>query len=183
VKRMEPMDAIPKAEMPPSRRSYIGWLMGLCTAGVSAVLAVPLVRFLIYPLSAKTTETKWSEVGPVAEFISGTAPVQRSVTVEQLDGWRKTISEKVVYVTKDAAGQVSVLSAICPHLGCSVQWAAAKNQFGCPCHGATFSTDGKCTGGPSPRGMDTLESAVQGDRLVVRYRYFRQLVPDKQIIG
>jgi hypothetical protein len=31
--------------------------------------------------------------------------------------------------------------------------------------------------------MDSLESAVQGDRLVVRYRYFRQLVPDKQIIG
>ena len=173
----------PLAQTPLSRRSYIGWLMGLCTAGVSAVLAVPLVRFLIYPLTAKTTETKWSEIGPMAEFASQTVPVQRSVTVEQLDGWRKTISEKVVYVTKDTAGQVSVLSAICPHLGCSVQWGGAKKQFGCPCHGATFSTDGGCTGGPSPRAMDSLESSVQGDRLMVRYRYFRQLVPDKQIIG
>lgn len=167
----------------PSRRSYIGWLLGLCTAGVSAVLAVPLIRFLIYPLTAKTTELKWSDVGAASEFSAVTAPVQRPVTVEQLDGWRKTISEKIVYVTKDKAGQVRVLSAICPHLGCSVQWAGAKNEFLCPCHGATFSADGTCTGGPAPRAMDALESAVQSDRLVVHYRYYRQLVPDKQIIG
>jgi menaquinol-cytochrome c reductase iron-sulfur subunit len=167
----------------PSRRSYIGWLMGLCTAGVSAVLAIPLVRFAIYPLTAKPTDLKWSDVGPVADFTSLTAPVQRPVTVEQLDGWRKTVSDKIVYVTKDAGGQLEVLSAICPHLGCSVQWAGSKNAFACPCHGATFSKDGKCTGGPAPRGMDALETAVQSDRLVVRYRYYRQLVPEKQIIG
>lgn len=171
------------AAVPPTRRSYIGWLVGLCTAGVSAVLAFPLVRFLIYPLTAKTTETKWADVGLASDFGSATAPVQRSVTVEQLDGWRKTISEKVVYVTKDGAGQLRVLSAICPHLGCSVQWVGAKAAFGCPCHGATFSPDGTCTGGPSPRAMDSLESSVQGDRLVTRYRYYRQLVPDKQVIG
>jgi len=167
----------------PSRRSYVGWLIGLCTAGVSAVLAVPLVRFLIYPLTAKTTETKWSDVGAAADFHSLTAPLQRPVVVEQLDGWRKTISEKIVYVTKDGSGQLRVLSAICPHLGCSVQWKNADKAFGCPCHGATFSTDGACTGGPSPRAMDSLESAIQSDRLMVRYRYFRQLVTDKQIIG
>jgi menaquinol-cytochrome c reductase iron-sulfur subunit len=166
-----------------TRRSYIGWLLGLCTAGVSALLSFPLIRFALYPLTAKTTETKWSDIGPAADFGAIAAPLQRSVTVEQLDGWRKTISEKVVYVTKDSTGKLSVLSAICPHLGCSVQWSGAKKQFGCPCHGASFSTDGACTGGPAPRGMDSLESAVQGDRLVVRYRYFRQLVPDKQIIG
>jgi menaquinol-cytochrome c reductase iron-sulfur subunit len=167
----------------PSRRSYIGWLVGLCTAGVSALLAIPLVRFTLYPLTAKTTETKWSDVGPAADFGSVTAPVQRPVTVEQIDGWRKTVSEKIVYVTKDGAGQLRVLSAICPHLGCSVQWAGAKKEFVCPCHGASFSTDGTCTGGPAPRAMDSLESAVQGDRLVVRYQYFRQLVPDKEVIG
>ena len=167
----------------PSRRSYIGWLMGLCSAGVGVVLAVPLIRFAIYPLTAKTTDIKWSDVGPASDFGSLTKPVQRLVTVEQVDGWRKTVSDKVVYVTKAGSGQISVLSAICPHLGCSVQWTDAKHQFVCPCHGASFTTDGTCTGGPAPRAMDSLESAVQGDRLVVRYHYFRQLVPDKQVIG
>jgi menaquinol-cytochrome c reductase iron-sulfur subunit len=167
----------------PSRRSSIGWLMGLCSAGVGAVLAVPLVRFALYPLTAKTTEIKWSDVGAASDFGSATTPVQRLITVEQLDVWRKSISEKVVYVTKDGSGQLRVLSAICPHLGCSVQWTSSKHEFVCPCHGASFTTDGTCTGGPSPRAMDSLESAVQGDRLVVRYHYFRQLVPDKEVIG
>lgn len=170
-------------ENQPSRRSYLGWLIGLCSAGVGAALAVPLIRLTLYPLTAKTTETKWSDVGPASEFASITTPVQCSVTVEQLDGWRKTISEKVVYVSKDASGHLRVLSAICPHLGCSVQLASSKQQFVCPCHGASFTTDGTRTGGPAPRGMDSLESAVQGDRLVIRYRYFRQLVPDKEVIG
>ena len=173
----------PASRSQPNRRSYIGWLIGLCSTGVGAVLAFPLVRFALYPLTAKTTETKWSDVGPASDFGSVATPVQRSVTVEQLDGWRKTVSEKVVYVTKDGSGQIRVLSAICPHLGCSVQWTSSKHQFVCPCHGASFGTDGTCTGGPSPRAMDSLESAVQVDRLVVRYRYFRQLIPDKEVIG
>ena len=168
---------------PPSRRSYLGWLIGLCTAGVSALLALPLVRYAIYPLTAETTKTKWSDVGPVGDFESAAVPVQRAITVEQLDGWRKTISEKIVYVTKDDLGKVSILSAICPHLGCSVQWVGGRNEFACPCHGATYTVAGKCTGGPAPRAMDSLESMVQGNRLMVRYRYFRQLVADKQIIG
>ncbi|HLJ17008.1 MAG TPA: ubiquinol-cytochrome c reductase iron-sulfur subunit [Bryobacteraceae bacterium] len=174
---------ISASQSEPSRRSYVGWLMGLCSAGVGAALSVPLIRFALYPLTTNTTETKWSDVGPVSDFGAITTPVQRSVTVEQLDGWRKTISEKVVYVTKEATGRFRVLSAICPHLGCSVQWAGSKHQFVCPCHGASFETDGTRTGGPAPRGMDSLESTVQGDRLVVRYHYFRQLVPEKEIIG
>jgi Rieske Fe-S protein len=157
--------------------------MGLCSAGVGAVLAVPLIRFALYPLTAKPSDIKWSDVGPSSDFGSLTKPVQRLVTVEQLDGWRKTVSEKVVYVTRDESGQVRVLSAICPHLGCTVQWTDAKHEFVCPCHGASFKPDGTCTGGPAPRAMDSLESAAQGGQLVVRYHYFRQLVPDKEVIG
>ena len=76
-----------------------------------------------------------------------------------------------------------MLSAVCPHLGCSVQWRASKSEFECPCHGASFRPDGARTGGPSPRGMDALETKVQDGRLMVRYQYFRQLVSTKEVIG
>jgi len=168
---------------PASRRSYIGWLVGLCSAGVGAVLAVPLIRFSLYPLRANTTEVKWSDVGPASDFASVTSPVQRAVTVEQIDGWHKTVSEKIVYVTKKPHGQPEVLSAVCPHLGCSVQWNGSKQEFLCPCHGAVFSPDGARVSGPTPRGMDSLESEIQNGRLMVRYRYFRQLIPTKEIVG
>jgi menaquinol-cytochrome c reductase iron-sulfur subunit len=166
-----------------TRRSYLGWLIGLCTAGVGAVLSVPLVRFLIYPLRAVTTEVKWSDAGPVSELASTAGPVQRAITVEQVDGWRKTVSNKVVYLTKASGGQLQVLSAVCPHLGCSVQWSENKHRFVCPCHTAVFEPDGSRVSGPAPRGMDSLPSQIQNGRLMVRYQYFRQLVPTKEVIG
>jgi menaquinol-cytochrome c reductase iron-sulfur subunit len=166
-----------------TRRSYLGWLIGLCTAGVGAVLSVPLIRFSLYPLRAQTTEVKWSDAGPASDFVSLPAPLRRSITVEQVDGWRKTVSEKVVYVTKSSASELRVLSAVCPHLGCSVQWSDARHEFLCPCHAASFGTDGSRLNGPSPRAMDSLESQIQNGRLIVRYQYFRQLVPTKEVIG
>ena len=65
---------------PASRRSYIGWLVGLCSAGVGAVLAVPLIRFSLYPLRANTTEVKWSDVGP-ASAVEGSTQLRCSATI------------------------------------------------------------------------------------------------------
>lgn len=178
-----PEAAVPAEEKPASRRSYLGWLLGLCCAGVGAVLSIPLIRFTLYPLRRQTTEKKWSDAGPASDFGSITAPVQRSITVEQVDGWRKTVTEKVVYVSKSSTGELDVFSAVCPHLGCSVQWRTSKHEFECPCHAASFSADGSRLSGPAPRGMDSLETQVQDGRLMVRYQYFRQLVPTKEVIG
>jgi menaquinol-cytochrome c reductase iron-sulfur subunit len=166
-----------------TRRSYLGWLTGLCVAGVGAALSVPIIRYALYPLTAKTTETKWSDAGPLSGFSSISAPVQREITVEAIDGWTKTGSSKVVYVTRSPSGQLEVLSAVCPHLGCSVQWVDSQHKFVCPCHGATYSPDGARLGGPAPRGMDSLESRIQNGRLMVQYQSFRQLVPTKEVIG
>lgn len=170
-------------EKPVNRRSYLGWLIGLCAAGAGAVLSVPLIRFALYPLRIQTTKTKWSDAGAASDFTSITSPVQRSITVEQVDGWRKTLAEKVVYVSKSPAGHLEVFSAVCPHLGCSVQWRSSKHEFECPCHAAAFGADGSRLGGPAPRSMDSLETQIQDGRLMVRYQYFRQLVPTKEVIG
>lgn len=168
---------------PLTRRSYLGWLIGLCTAAAGAALFVPLIRFVLYPVTAQTTEKEWSDAGPVSDFDSVRIPVQRSLTVQEKDGWRETMTDKSIYMTKDSAGRLSVLSAICPHLGCSVQWVDSERRFNCPCHGASFSREGTRLGGPAPRGMDTLETAIRDGHVMVRYQYFRQLLPTKEVIG
>jgi menaquinol-cytochrome c reductase iron-sulfur subunit len=166
-----------------SRRSFLGALLGLGSFFVASLLSVPLVRFALFPLLRRTTELKNSPVGELSEFSSLTEPVMRTIQIEQVDGWRKAISEKAVYVTKDSQGQLCVLTSICPHLGCTVPWNKEKRQFVCPCHGATFSEDGNRVSGPSLRGMDRLETSVQDGQLQVRFQYFRQLVSDKEVIG
>ena len=168
---------------PQNRRSFLGALVALGSVFVGALLSVPLIRFAIFPLIRRTTDLKSSPVGPPSEFSSLTEPAMRTIQIEQIDGWRKTVSEKIVYITKDQRDQLSVLTSICPHLGCTVPWNKEKKQFICPCHGGTFSADGSRVSGPSQRGMDTLETYVEDGQLLVRFQYFRQLVSDKEIVG
>jgi len=173
----------PSGLSPESRRSFLGTLLAVGGLFVGALLSVPLIRFALFPLLRRTTEVKESPVGALTDFSSLTAPVMRTLQIEQVDGWRKAVSEKAVYVTKDSQGQLLVLTSICPHLGCTVPWNKEKKQFVCPCHGATFAADGTRISGPSLRGMDALETSIQDGQLLARYQYFRQLVADKEVIG
>ncbi len=45
-------------------------------------------------------------------------------------------------------GRVRCMTAICTHLGCTVN--AVETGFKCPCHGSTYDLDGRNTGGPAP---------------------------------
>ena len=165
------------------RRSFLGGLLAAGTAGVGALLVVPVVRFVLHPVLATTTEKSWSEVGKLDEFQSVTAPVQKLVQIEQLDGWRRTVSQKPVYVVRDSVGQLAVLSAVCTHLGCTVPWIDKQNKFICPCHQAIFDPSGKLIGGPAPRSMDVLPMKTEQGVLKVQYEFFRQLTPNKEVIA
>ena len=130
-----------------------------------------------------TTEKSWSDVGNVDEFQAVTAPVQRLVLIEQLDGWRRTVSQKPVYVARDSAGQLTVLSAVCTHLGCTVPWIEKQDKFICPCHQAIFDPTGRLLGGPAPRGMDALPMKIEQGVVKVQYQFFRQLTHKKEVIA
>jgi menaquinol-cytochrome c reductase iron-sulfur subunit len=166
-----------------NRRSFLGALLGVGSIFVGALLSVPLIRFALFPLLRRTTELKGSPVGELRELSSLTEPVMRTIQIEQVDGWRKAISEKSVYITKDKQGRLRALTSVCPHLGCTVPWNKEKNQFICPCHGAAFAPDGARVTGPSLRGMDPLQTFEQDGQLQVRFQYFRQLIADKEVIG
>ena len=166
-----------------SRRTFLGVWIGVGSALVASLLGVPVIRFAVFPLLRRTTELKRSPLGPLAEFSSLTEPVIRTIQIEQIDGWRKAISEKAVYITKDQQGRLRVLTSICPHLGCTVPWNKVRKQFVCPCHGGAYLSDGSYVSGPALRGMDTLETSVEDGQLMVRFQYFRQLVSDKEVVG
>src|SRR4051812_7505699 len=99
-----------------SRRSFLGGILALGTSTVGAILAIPLARLVLDPLWRTTSEVLWSDAGPARDFAAITAPVKVQISIEQRDGWRKVLSEKAVYVLKDADGKTRVLSAVCPHL-------------------------------------------------------------------
>ncbi len=163
-----------------SRRSFLGALLGLASAFVGALLAVPVLRYIFYPLAANSDESDWTEVGQLASFSNVQTPLRRTLELKQRDGWREIASQPVVYIIK-TGGKLKALSAICPHLGCTVPWDPGRNEFVCPCHGGTFSADGTHLSGPPRRSLDSLETKVSGGKLIVKYQYFRPDVTSKVV--
>jgi len=50
---------------------------------------------------------------------------------------------------RDQAGLVHEYTAVCPHLGCIVQWNHGEGTFDCPCHGSRFNQHGEVINGPA----------------------------------
>jgi glycine/D-amino acid oxidase-like deaminating enzyme/nitrite reductase/ring-hydroxylating ferredoxin subunit len=60
---------------------------------------------------------------------------------------RRGLNKLAVY--RDEDGAVHEMSAVCPHLGCIVQWNDAQRTWDCPCHGSRFDKHGHVINGPS----------------------------------
>lgn len=61
---------------------------------------------------------------------------------------------KKVAVYRDESGAVHSFSAVCPHLGCVVQWNKEEKSFDCPCHGSRFTCEGKVINGPASTDLE-----------------------------
>ena len=120
------------------------------------------------------------DIGPLADIPLGKWLLLPIEVVLQ-DGWEKVRQRHSVWVRRlgDTPAQVSVLSPLCPHLGCPVSWVSQDSKFRCPCHGGVFSTDGANVSGPPPRALDPLAFEIRGGRLWVRWEDFKIGVADR----
>lgn len=64
---------------------------------------------------------------------------------------------------RDDDGRLRAVSAICTHLGCTVDWNDGERSWDCPCHGSRYDLDGRVICGPAtealtPVTIDTTEA-------------------------
>ena len=64
---------------------------------------------------------------------------------------------KKVAAYRDTRGALHQCSAICPHLGCIVNWNHAEKTWDCPCHGSRFDPYGQVLNGPANIGLSREE--------------------------
>lgn len=161
------------------RRSFLGVLSGLIAAGISTLLGVTAGRYVVLPALAAAESEQWTEAGTLQELPDG-KPVRRSVIVTQTSGWGRFSAQRPVWVIR-RGDNVQVFSAVCPHLGCTVNEAA--QGFVCPCHNSAWDSMGARLSGPTPRGLDALEHRLEDGALKIKYQDFKQGVAAQEVAG
>lgn len=116
-------------------------------------------------------------------------PVSVTVFDDIDDAWNRFSNVPVgsIWLRRGTDGVVSAFNSICPHLGCSVNFRRAENDFFCPCHTSAFGLDGEKTNQIPPRGMDSLDVSLRtagetdsnGSEVWVRFCNFRRATAEK----
>jgi Rieske Fe-S protein len=167
-----------------NRRHFLSLLTKLLFTSLGLSVVVPAFAYVWSPLRRKREEKGsdggFVDVGSLTDLPMGE---WRLLTLEVVreDGWEKTRSRHALWVCRQGEDgrSIAVLSPICPHLGCPINWHPDRSQFSCPCHGGIFDTGGRHISGPPPRAMDALDYEVRAGRLWVRWQDFKIGVADR----
>lgn len=130
----------------------IGWVAGGFAA---AATAIATVRFLVPNVVFE----------PSLQFKAGPPD-------DYADGSITFLEDERVFLLR-RGNTFRCLSAVCTHLGCTVDHA--EKGFHCPCHGSTFNRDGMVEGGPAPKPLNWFLVTLSKDN--------RLLVDKSQTVG
>jgi Rieske Fe-S protein len=132
------------------RRTFIG-----TTAAIAAVTT------LAPTLGHTAAKEVIADLGKIDDLDSG-EPILVNATFRDKDG--KKVDEEKVYVRgiKSGSGTCTwvVLSAICSHLKCKIDYNKSKNNFLCPCHKSEFDLDGNVLKKPAKKDLKDFSDEV-----------------------
>jgi menaquinol-cytochrome c reductase iron-sulfur subunit len=150
-----------------SRRVFLFKLSLVLNGVVGAVLAVPILGYLLGPaLKKKSSENFWINLGPLVDFPEGETRLVnfRNPTTTSWDGQTGDIP---CWVRRISGNDFQVFAINCAHLGCPVRWFAQSKLFMCPCHGGAYYEDGARASGPPERGLFEYDHKVAAGNLLI----------------
>src|SRR3984893_11148611 len=150
-----------------SRRAFLFKLSLLVNGAVGAVIAVPIIGYLLGPAVKKgSKDNSWVTLGPLSDFPEGETRLvnyRNPVTTS----WDGPTGDVPCWVRRVSGPTFQVFAINCAHLGCPVRWFAQSKLFLCPCHGGAYYADGSRASGPPERGLFEYEHRVQGEELMI----------------
>lgn len=188
----EPPSAEPTAA-DTDRRTALGRIALACGCALGAAALTGPAGVALSPLvrpaeaSGGVSHDGWMRVDGVARFVVGAPPARVVLRMDVRDQWlvRRGETLGAVLVERLAEHDFRVLSAVCPHLGCSVVWQEERANWFCPCHKSAFARDGALVPAqsgppnPSPRALDPLEWRIADAQLEVRWVRFQTGVSER----
>ncbi len=137
-----------------SRRQMFMKIATLFNGVVGAVLAVPVLRYVLSPMTRVQNSgyDRWISLGSIDQFPSGETRLAAypNPAAQASDGETADIPCWVRHVDES---NFQVFAINCAHLGCPVRWFPQSGLFMCPCHGGAYYGDGSRASGPPERGL------------------------------
>jgi glycine/D-amino acid oxidase-like deaminating enzyme/nitrite reductase/ring-hydroxylating ferredoxin subunit len=81
------------------------------------------------------------------------ADVVEISSIKQGEGKIVELGNNKYGVYRDEEDDLHIVSAVCTHLHCIVQWNSDEKSWDCPCHGSRFSYKGKVINGPANKDL------------------------------
>lgn len=153
-------------EEPQTRRGFYIAAINTLGALIGAAVALPAAAYLLIRPKNAAAHAGWSEVGDLTQFKTG-KPEQVLYVRKWVDGWQKLTDKASVWLVKTGDDSVVAFNPACTHLACPYHWDGGADQFICPCHGSTFSIDGKVLSGPAPRPLDRYLTKIEDGRILI----------------
>jgi Rieske Fe-S protein len=151
-----------------SRRTFLFKLALLANGAVGAVLAVPILGYILGPVFKRGRSYEyWIPLGFLHQFPEGETRLAHFHNPDgsPADGQTRTLPCWVRHIKQN---QFQVFAINCAHMGCPVHWFPQSKLFMCPCHGGVYYQDGARAAGPPPRGLFEYKYKIVGDRLMIR---------------
>ena len=137
-----------------SRRSFLDWLLGTSVGGIALMVLYPASRYLIPPTSSESAAaTVTLPFGPG--------------DVQQNSGRIFKFGSEPGILLRTPGGDLRAFSAVCTHLGCTVQYRPDLSHIWCACHNGHFDLRGVNIAGPPPRPLPGYGVDVRGEQIVV----------------
>ncbi|HXY62162.1 MAG TPA: Rieske (2Fe-2S) protein [Nitrospirota bacterium] len=121
---------------------------------------IPAIR-ISAPLAVRERELAFFPLIPEDDIPR--AGVKKTELIFSINGKERKTR---VFIVSSAAGP-TILSAVCSHLGCLVNYQKDKGEFVCPCHGGRYDLSGKNIAGPPPAPLMRFPAMTQGGMLMV----------------
>lgn len=152
-----------------SRREFLMKVGILFNGIVAALLAVPIIRYVLSPVAHERKQgfQSWLPLGELNQFPPGQTRLAtyRNPVVNPWDGKTADIACWV----RNVDGQTFQVFAInCAHLGCPVRWFPQSSLFMCPCHGGAYYQDGSRASGPPERGLFQYHYKLEDGKLFIK---------------
>ena len=76
-------------------------------------------------------------------------------------------NQRPVIMVRTEDDRIRAFSAVCTHLGCTVEYKPEMRNFRCNCHGSVFDMNGTNIAGPAPKPLSPYRVDIRRDDIIL----------------